>query len=282
MNQRFLALAFALACPCIANAQPERPNIVVIFADDMGFSDIGCFGSEIRTPHLDRLAADGLRFTHFYNTGRCCPSRASILTGLYSHQADIGHMAGDAGLPGYRDRLSFNAVTLAEVLGSAGYHTIMTGKWHLGWRDEGSPPARGFQHFYGTRGYIDSYFTVIPRTEIYLNDKLLISPTEKPANHLHPDREWYTTDVFTDYALHFIDQVRKQDDKPFFLYLAHNAPHFPLHAKPEDLKKYRGKYREGWQAFREQRLARLRQMGILESAWPLSKLDVPGWDTLTP
>ena len=259
----------------------RRPNVVVIFADDMGFSDIGCFGSEIRTPHLDGLAADGLRFTHFYNTGRCCPSRASILTGLYSHQADIGHMAGDTGIRGYRDRLSFNAVTLAEVLGSTGYHTIMTGKWHLGWSDEGSPTARGFQHFYGTRGYVDSYFTVIPRTEIYLNDKLVIPSTEKPVNHLHPEREWYTTDVFTDYALHFIDKVRKKDDAPFFVYLAHNAPHFPLHAKPEDVKKYRGKYREGWQAFRKQRLTKLREMGVIDRSWSLSKLDVPGWDTLS-
>ena len=281
MKRTIFKTALSLYFTCLLCANTERPNIVVIFADDMGFSDIGCFGSEINTPNLDRLAMDGLRFTQFYNTGRCCPSRASILTGLYSHQAGIGHMAGDTGLRGYRDRLSFNAVTLAEVLGSSGYHTIMTGKWHLGWRDEGSPTARGFQHFYGTRGYIDSYFTVIPRTEIYLNEKVVIPTTETPINHLYPDKEWYTTDVFTDYALHFIDEVRKKDDEPFFLYLAHNAPHFPLHAKTEDVKKYRGKYREGWQHFREQRLSRLRDMGILDSSWPLSKLDVRGWGTLT-
>ncbi|MBG86210.1 MAG: arylsulfatase [Verrucomicrobiales bacterium] len=259
----------------------KRPNIVVLFADDMGYSDIGCFGSEIETPNLDGLAANGLRFTHFYNTGRCCPSRASILTGLYSHQADIGHMAGETGVRGYRDRLSFNAVTLAEVLGSAGYHTIMTGKWHLGWRDEGSPTARGFQHFYGTRGYIDSYFTIVPRTEIYLGEELVIPVTDKPINHLHPDQEWYTTDVFTDYAIHFIDEVRKQDDKPFFLYLAYNAPHFPLHAKPEDTKKYRGRYRDGWEGFRKNRHERLKELGMLNKSWPLSALDVPKWETLT-
>ncbi|MFP6906969.1 MAG: arylsulfatase [Verrucomicrobiota bacterium] len=258
-----------------------RPNIVVLFADDMGYSDIGCFGSEIETPNLDRLAGNGLRFSHFYNTGRCCPSRASVLTGLYSHQADIGHMAGDAGVIGYRDRLSFNAVTLAEVLGGAGYHTIMAGKWHLGWRDEGSPTARGFQHFYGTRGYIDSYYTVIRRTEMYLGEKMVLGPTEKPVNHLKPDEEWYTTDVFTDYALHFIDEVRKQDDEPFFLYLAYNAPHFPLHAKPEDTAKYRGRYKEGWGRFREQRYAKLVELGILDEAWSLSPLDVPDWDSLS-
>ena len=285
---RLLILPCILCLPWLADAAKRpsegsngRPNIVILFADDMGFSDVGCYGSEINTPNIDRLAHNGLRFTHFYNTGRCCPSRASILTGLYSHQADIGHMAGETGVKGYRDRLSFNAVTLAEVLGQAGYHTIMTGKWHLGWRDEGSPTARGFQHFYGTRGYIDSYFTVIPRTEIYLNDKLIIPPTTKPKNHLKPDEEWYTTDVFTDYAIHFIDEVRKKDDKRFFAYVAYNAPHFPLHAKDEDIKKYRGKYKEGWSKFRQQRYAKLIELGIVNKDWPLSPLDVPNWNTLS-
>ncbi|MCO8124332.1 arylsulfatase [Stieleria sp. TO1_6] len=259
----------------------ERPNIVVLFADDMGFSDVGCFGSEINTPNIDRLASGGVRLTHFYNTGRCCPSRASILTGLYSHQADIGHMAGDLGVPGYRDRISHQAVTLAEVLGTAGYHTIMSGKWHLGWRDEGSPTARGFQHFYGTRGYIDSYYTIVPRTEVYLNDKLVLPVGEHPVNDLHPDQQWYTTDVFTDYALHFIDEVREQDDEPFFVYLAYNAPHFPLHAKPEDIDRHRGHYRDGWQARRQARYQRLVELGVLDGSWPLSPLDVPEWETLT-
>lgn len=261
--------------------EAPRPNIVVLFADDMGFSDIGCFGSEIETPNLDRLAGEGLRFTHFYNTGRCCPSRASILTGLYPHQADIGHMAGDLGLDGYRDRLSFDSVTLAEVLGQAGYHTIMTGKWHLGWQDKGSPTARGFEHFYGTRGYIDSYYTVVPRTEIYLGEELLLPVTDTPVNHLKPDEEWYTTDVFTDYALHFIDEVREQDDEPFFLYLAYNAPHFPLHAKPEDVEKYRGKYEKGWYQFRLQRYRRLVDLGVIDESWPLSDLDAKAWKSLT-
>jgi len=275
---RFATLALLLLG---GTSAAERPNIVLILADDLGYSDIGCFGSEIETPHLDRLAAKGLRFTHFYNTGRCCPSRASVLTGLYPHQADIGHMAGDLAVEGYRDRLSFEAVTLAEVLREAGYHTLMTGKWHLGWRDDGAPTARGFEHFYGTRGYIDSYFTIVPRTEIYLGDERVLPVTEEPVNHLHPEREWYTTDVFTDYALHFIDEVREQDDNPFFLYLAYNAPHFPLHAKPEDVEKYRGRYREGWQHFREQRYERLVELGILEDDWPLAPLDVPPWNSLT-
>jgi arylsulfatase len=278
-----MLVAGALLC-AMATADAtasSRPNIVVLFADDMGFSDIGCFGSEIETPHIDRLAAGGLRFTHFYNAGRCCPSRASIQTGLYPHQADIGHMAGNLGVRGYRDRLSFHAVTLAEVLGAAGYHTIMTGKWHLGWRDEGCPTARGYQHFYGTRGYVDSYFTIVPRTEVYLNDRLVLPVTDNPVNHLKPDEPWYTTDVFTDYALHFIDQVRQQDDRPFFLYLAYNAPHFPLHARPEDVRKYRGLYRTGWSETRQARYERLVQAGVLDDSWPLSPLDVPAWESLT-
>lgn len=282
----FPCLAGATLMLCLLTATgwaaDKSPNIVLLFADDMGYSDIGCFGSEIATPNLDRLAAGGLRYTHFYNTGRCCPSRASILTGLYPHQADIGHMAGDLGVRGYRDRISFEAVTLAEVLQSAGYHTIMTGKWHLGWRDEGCPTARGFQKFYGTRGYIDSYYTIVPRTEVYLNEKLVLPVTDKPVNHLHPDREWYTTDVFTDYALHFIDEVRQQDDEPFFLYLAYNAPHFPLHARMEDAQKYLGRYEQGWGTFREQRHQRLLELGILPPGTPLSPLDVPEWETLKP
>lgn len=276
---RFALLA--LLVPVVIAQADDRPNIVVLFADDMGFSDVGCYGSEIETPNIDRLAAGGLQYTHFYNTGRCCPSRASILTGLYSHQAGIGHMLGPTNEPAYRDILSSNCVTLAEVLGSAGYHTIMTGKWHLGWKDEGSPTARGFQHFYGTRGYIDSYFTIVPRTEVYLGSQIVLPVGKKPVNHLKPDEEWYTTDVFTDYALHFIDTVNQQDDSPYFLYLAYNAPHFPLHAKSEDTKKYRGRYRDGWAKFRQQRYEQLVELGVLTGDWPLSPLDVPEWDSLT-
>jgi len=258
-----------------------KPNIVILFADDMGYSDIGCYGSEIQTPNLDQLAANGLRLSHFYNTGRCCPSRASILTGLYPHQANIGHMAGDTGVKGYRDFLSFNSVTIAEVLKTAGYRTMMTGKWHLGWRDEGAPPARGFDRFYGTRGYIDSYYTVIRRTEMYLDNKMVLPITETPINHLHPDQEWYTTDVFTDYALHFMDEAMEME-KPFFLYLAYNAPHFPLHCKPEDLKKYRGSYKaKGWNQLRRDRYQKLVDSGLIDKKYALSPQDSPDWDSLS-
>ncbi len=276
-----LCIALLAASSTLA-ADSQKPNIVILFADDMGYSDLGCYGSEIQTPNLNQLAGEGVRFSHFYNTGRCCPSRACILTGLYPHQANIGHMAGDSGVTGYRDFLSFNSVTIPEVLRTAGYRTLMTGKWHLGWRPEGSPTARGFDRFYGTRGYIDSYFTTVRRTEMYLNDKMVIPVTEKPVNHLHPDREWYTTDVFTDYALHFIDEAQA-DKKPFFLYLAYNAPHFPLHCKPEDLKKYRGRYKKaGWNKLRQARYKKLIDSGLLDSKFTLSPPDSPQWASLSP
>jgi arylsulfatase len=169
----------SLVMVCLAAAtHADKPNIVILFADDMGYSDIGCYGSEIRTPNLDALAANGLRFSQFYNTGRCCPSRASIMTGLYSHQAGVGHMTRDEQRPGYRGQLGFDTVTIPEVLRTAGYRTMMTGKWHLGWANNNSPDTRGFDRFYGTRGYIDSYFTTIRRTEVYLDDKRILDKWE--------------------------------------------------------------------------------------------------------
>jgi arylsulfatase len=262
-------------------AYAAKPNIVILFADDMGYSDIGCYGSEIRTPNLDALAANGLRFSRFYNTGRCCPSRASIMTGVYSHQAGVGGMARDEKRPGYRGQLGFDTVTIPEVLRTAGYRTMMSGKWHLGWGDNNNPNTRGFDRFYGTRGYIDSYFSTIRRTEMYLDDKMVIPVTEKPVNHLFPDRLWYTTDVFTDYAMHFIDESLEME-KPFFLYLAYNAPHFPLHTKPEDLAKYRGSYKTvGWDKLRQQRLDKLLRLGLIDKSTALSPQTSPSWETLS-
>lgn len=272
-----LLIAFA-AASCLA-AQ-ERPNILLIMADDMGYSDLGCYGSEIETPNIDRLADEGVRFTNFYNTGRCCPSRASLMTGLYSHQAGVGHMLGDWKPPAYTDGLRRDAATLAESLGLGGYRTLMTGKWHLGWKREGSPTARGFQRFYGTPGYVDSYFTIVRRTDVYLDDTLLMGPTESPVNHLHPDQTWYTTDVYTDYALYFIDEALRHDS-PFFAYVAYNAPHFPLHAHESDIAKYRGRYRGGWNRVRKERFARMRELGILPPHWELSPRDSPAWESLS-
>lgn len=259
----------------------DTPNIVVILADDMGFSDIGHYGSEISTPNIDRLAGNGVSFTQFYNAARCCPTRASLMTGLYPHEAGIGHMALDLEVPGYRDFLSYDSVTIPEVLQSAGYRTMMCGKWHLGWRDEGSPTSRGFQRFYGTRGYVDSYFTVVPGTKVRLDGDVVLPVTEDPVNHLHPEKEWYTTDVYTDYGIHFVDEAIRHDS-PFFLYMAYNAPHFPLHAKKEDLAKYRGQYKKrGYVELRRQRYRRLVDAGIIEDQWDLSPHDSPDWDSLT-
>ena len=259
----------------------RQPDIVVIMADDAGYSDFGCYGGEIETPALDKLAANGLRFSQFYNTGRCCPSRAALLTGVYQHQAGMGHMTKDRGLPSYSGTILPNVPTLAERLRQGGYRTMMTGKWHLGTEPKQSPIARGFDRFYGTRNFIDSYFTVLEHCPVFLDDKIVLPGTETPVNHLHPDQEWYTTDVFTDYALHFMDEAfKKHSNQPIFLYIAHNAPHFPLHAREEDTKKYRGRFRDtGWDKLRQQRYERMIELGLIKKEWALSPADVPKWDT---
>jgi len=277
-----ITLLLSLLAPLIF-AQ-EKPNILLIMADDMGYSDLGCYGSGIETPNLDKLAAEGLRFSQFYNTGRCCPSRASLMTGLYSHQAGVGHMMGKTEFPEYSDALKENALTIPEVLKEAGYETFMSGKWHLGWSDAGSPNERGFDRFYGSRGYVDSYYTIVKRTDIYLNDTIINPAGEPPVNHLYPDREFYTTDTYTDYAMHFIDEhLVFHADKPFFGYIAHNAPHFPLHAKPEDTEKYRGRFlEEGWEPLRQKRLDALKEADLIAADVELSPQDSPDWSSLSP
>ena len=265
----------------LLGAERKQPNIIVIMADDAGYSDFGCYGGEIETPVLDKLATNGLRFSQFYNTGRCCPSRAALLTGVYQHQAGMGHMTKDRGLPSYSGTILPNVPTLAEKLKKGGYRTMMTGKWHLGTEPKQSPIARGFDRFYGTRNFIDSYFTVLEHCPVFLDDKIVLPGTETPVNHLHPDQEWYTTDVFTDYALHFMDEAfKKHSNQPIFLYIAHNAPHFPLHAREEDTKKYRGRFRDtGWDKLRQQRYERMIELGLIKKEWALSPADVPKWDT---
>ena len=281
MSKTHLFLIILVTPLLLLGADWKQPNIVVIMADDAGYSDFGCYGGEIETPVLDKLAANGLRFSQFYNTGRCCPSRAALLTGLYQHQAGMGHMTKDRGLPSYSGTILPNVPTLAERLRQGGYRTMMTGKWHLGTEPKQSPIARGFDRFYGTRNFIDSYFTVLEHCPVFLDDKIVLPGTETPVNHLHPDQEWYTTDVFTDYALHFMDEAfEKHSDQPIFLYIAHNAPHFPLHAREEDTKKYRGRFRDtGWDKLRQQRYERMIELGLIKKEWALSPADVPKWDT---
>jgi len=252
-------------------APTSQPNIVLIMADDMGFSDIGCYGGEIETPNLDRLARDGLRFTQFYNTARCCPTRAALMTGLYSHQAGVGHMVGNLGYPAYQGHLNRNCVTIAEVLKTADYQTLMTGKWHVGNLPGYWPRDRGFDRFYGSNTSTGSYFGV---HEDSYDRRLILDDKE-----VEPSAEWYATDAYTDYAIDFV-KTAGQKDRPFFLYTAYTAPHWPLHALPEDIAKYRGKYRKGWDVLRRERHARMIELGIVKKNWPLSPRGGESWDSL--
>lgn len=273
-------LSFLIMLQAGSLCYAERPNIVLIMADDMGYSDVGCYGGEINTPNIDKLAEGGLRFTQFYNTGRCCPTRASLMTGLYPHEAGLGHMVyGDKG-PGYHPFLNKQCVTVAEVLRDSGYRTMMTGKWHVGHKQGQWPTDRGFEHFYGIHIHVDSYFKVLPGCPVYHNDKLVLSPTDDPENTLHPDEEWYTTDVFADWSLKFLDDAA-EDERPFFLYTAFNSPHWPLEAPDENIANYKGKYDEGWDVLREQKLARMKSMGLVGTETELSPSGCPAWSTLS-
>lgn len=246
--------------------------MIVILVDDMGFSDLGCYGSEIETPNLDKLAADGLRFTNFYNTSRCCPTRAALLTGLYSHQAGVGAMMEKSNKPGYLGHLNRNCVTLAEVIKPAGYTTLMTGKWHVGDDDGMKPVDRGFDRYWGVLHgggiYFKETLQLRPERVFYKDDK----PTEVPD-------DLYVTDDFTDHAMDFIDEAVNEKKKPFFLYLAHIAPHWPLQAKPKDIEKYKGRYDEGWDVVRDKRFAKQKQLGVISENTELSPRDseVKAW-----
>jgi len=259
----------------------EKPNIILIMSDDMGYSDIGCYGGEVETPNLDLLAENGVRFTQFYNSGRCCPTRASLMTGCYPHQVGIGHMTNtpnnhtqhDLNIPEYRGFLNKNNVTIAEALKEADYHTLISGKWHLGSSTQDEwPLQRGFDKFYGIVPGASNYFKPeYPRGLTYMNDT--ISVTEE---------DYYTTDIFTDYAIQFIAESQKEDEnKPFFLYLAYTAPHWPLHALQEDVDKYKGKYMDGWTALRKKRYQRMQELKLIDPEWELSSQDSKDWNSLS-
>lgn len=277
-----VVVSIAAAQAACAAESGSRPNIVVFLVDDMGYSDIACFGGEVPTPNLDRLAADGLRFSQFYNTPRCSPTRASILTGLYPHQAGMGWLDNkvEPGSRGFYGKLLPRCVTIAEVLGSAGYFTAMVGKWHLG-QQNGTPPwERGFQRSLNSR-YGEVYFPKEadkPGTAmLYLNGREIAKDSPELG------RDWYSTDLFVDWGLKFIDEARKEN-KPFFLYLPQGAVHFPLRAPADVIAKYRGKYMKGWDKLREERYARQLQMGLIDPRWTLSPRpdDSPSWDTREP
>jgi len=236
----------------------DKPNILYILADDLGYSDLGCYGGEINTPTLDSLAAGGVRLTQFYNTGRCCPSRASILTGQYPHRVGLGHMTtNDLGRPGYRGVVSADAVTIAQVLRPAGYRSFMSGKWHLGTPD---PTRHGFEEFYGT---------LVSAKRFFDPDHLIRLPAGRKARQ-YPEGEFYATDAVTDHAIDFLHLARKTPDKPWFLYLAYNAPHFPLHAPQSVIAKYADRYHTGWDQLRDERLTRMKELGIVSEDTRLS------------
>jgi arylsulfatase len=250
----------------------KKTNVIVILTDDMGYSDIGCFGSEIKTPNIDKLAKNGLSFTHFYNTARCSPTRASLLTGLYPHQAGMGHLATENYKEtGYADDLSKNAVTMAEVFQSAGYATYMTGKWHiaknLGRTTDSSnwPCQRGFQRYFGTLNGSGSYYD--PGTLIS-NNKFIAPPT----------KDFYYTNAISDTAVKFIRE--NPNGKPFFFYIAYTAAHWPLHAPESEIKKYKGQYDKGWDYIREQRFNKLKKLGIISANCVLTErgVTIPAWN----
>lgn len=259
-----------------------RPNILLILADDMGYSDLGCYGSEIRTPNLDGLAESGLRFSQMYNSARCCPSRASLLTGLNPHQTGVGHMMDALGPPEYQGYLNRNCATVAEVLRSAGYSTYMSGKWHVGgrydllddsrWEElKGSegfpiPTQRGFDRFYGIVAGSANYF--FPR--LLMEDERFLELD--PAGY-------YFTDAITDNAVKMLDENAAANsrasangdmEKPFFLHVTYTAPHWPLHAHEEDIARYEGKYRDGWDTLRTDRHEELKANGVLSDKWQIS------------
>lgn len=236
----------------------------------MGYSDLGCTGSEIETPNLDRMAREGTLFTHFYNTSRCCPSRTSLLTGQYQWDAGMGHMdTSQSSFPEYQGFINDQSVTIAEVLRDHGYQTFMSGKWHVGSRERTMwPDFRGFDQFYGVPNGGGIYF---------YPSKYWDRPVFWNGEQVYPDDTWYSTDAFTEYAIDYI-RNKRDTDKPFFMYMAYVAPHFPLMAKSEDIQKYRDKYQVGYEAIRKGRFEKQKAIGLFPDHLEMSKAVHPDWE----
>ena len=272
----------AAAVPALAYAgDGARPNIILILVDDMGYSDLGIYGSEIETPNLDKLAREGIRFREFYNNSISAPTRASLITGQYSHCAGIGYFNVNLGLPGYQGFLNRESMTFGEVLRESGYNTFISGKWHVGNDSICWPAQRGFDRSYGfidgASNYYDAGEYASGNQSGYGDAVRLVKDNHRTT--LEPGR--YLTDAITDNALEFIDQRKKES--PFFLYLAFNAPHWPLQAPEEVIEKYRGRFAKGWDVLHEERLARQKEMGILPPGQTVAERDkdVPLWENLT-
>lgn len=261
---------FLPSCSPSSGKASEKPNILIILADDMGFSDLGCYGGEMETPNLDQLASEGVRFSQFYNTARCCPTRASLLTGLYPHQAGVGYMTEKLGeTTAYQGHLRSDRYTIAELMKQAGYTTLHVGKWHVGNEKTGSDPgARGFDRAWSPWSRVDYW-----NTEKIYEDGMVRERNENEKKYL--------TDVTGDKALEYIDYALDKD-QPFFMYLAFNSAHWPLHAKPQDIERYRGKYMSGWDKLRLDRIRRLEEIGMVSGTDPKKTENpfVPDWDKI--
>jgi arylsulfatase A-like enzyme len=271
-----LSSSFALQ----AQSKKDRPNVILIMVDDMGYSDLGVYGSEINTPNLDKLANEGIRLQEFYNNAICAPTRASLLTGQYPHRAGIGYFDVDLGLPAYQGFLNKESLTIGEVMRNAGYSTLLSGKWHVGNDSLAWPNQRGFDQFYGIISGASNYFNA---DNISLFGRDYPVTLVKNNKRLQPEKNsYYFTDEVTNNAISFIENQDLQN-KPFFLYVAYTAPHWPLQALPEDIAKYKGKYSDGWDILREQRFNRQKALGIIPSNAGLPERDstIPDWNNLS-
>lgn len=279
MKKRMVILS--LLCGIIAVqtfAQQAKPNIVVILADDLGFSDIGAFGSEIHTPVLDKLAEQGLVMSQFYNAARCCPSRAALLTGLYPHQAGVGDMVQNKGSEAYQGFLNSNCATMGELLKTGGYNTIVSGKWHVGLVPSAWAVNRGFDKSFTLQNNGSSYFNSQP---LY-NDGRTVTFLLNGQEVQRQDTSLYLTQAITNFALKSLDEIKDQPN-PFLLYVAYNAPHWPIQALPEDIAKYKGKYLNGWDELRQRRYQKLQALWIIKKEWVLSPRfeNVKAWSALS-
>ncbi|MCK5702099.1 MAG: sulfatase-like hydrolase/transferase, partial [Cyclobacteriaceae bacterium] len=277
----FVSLIGIFLFSCSKNGDREKPNIILILADDMGYSDLGCYGGEVSTPNRDQIASGGIRFTQFYNAARCCPTRASLLTGLYPHQAGMGGMVKKPGaVPEgpYQGYLSKNSVTIAEVLKQGGYFTAASGKWHVGEERPHWPTDRGFDKYFGLISGAANYFDI---TKAKSKDAVRHFAIDSTA-YMPPKEGFYMTDAITDNAVKFL-QIAESNDQPFFLYLPYTAPHWPLHALEEDIEKYKGKYMKGWDVLRAARYVKMLGMELIENSGLLSRRnpEAIAWDELS-
>lgn len=274
LNHRKLKiLLVTILLSLVLKAQEKRPNILLIMVDDMGYSDLGCYGGEIDTPNIDRLAAEGIKYKQFYNAARCCPTRAALMTGVYPHQAGMGWMAAaDMGTPEYQGNLNENSVTIAEVLKTANYKTYMTGKWHL--TNDRKVDGKITNNWPKQRGF-DRYFGIIPGGASYFTPTLYSNNNSYKA----PD-DFYLTNAISDTTTTYIkDHINKNPNEPFFMYVAYTAPHFPLHALEKEINKYKSTYTVGWDTIRKSRFEKQKELGLFSKETLLNPRDtkVPAW-----